>query len=153
MATIATESSGDATAIRFEPRYKSDEATPDQVSPGLMQTLISTARSALGNNAINRSWLLQPDNSIQAGTAYILKQSQHTGFDPPVVACCYNAGSVLPNDSPKNRWRMQQYPIGTSEHCDRFVKWFNDCVTVFAGLTNPPPVSFSARLKQPSTPQ
>ena len=22
---------------------------------------------------------------------------------------------------------MQQYPIGSAEHADRFVKWFNDC--------------------------
>jgi hypothetical protein len=25
---------------------------------------------------------------------------------------------------------MRQYPIGTSKHCDRFVKWFNDAVFV-----------------------
>src|SRR5581483_2223376 len=49
IATILTESSGKANAIRFEPRYISDEATPNQVSPGLMQTLISTARSVLAN--------------------------------------------------------------------------------------------------------
>jgi hypothetical protein len=41
---------------------------------------------------------------------------------------------------------MRQYPIGTSEHCDRFVQWFNDCVQVFAALPNKPPVSFAVLL-------
>ena len=146
VATIATKSSGNPKAIRFEPHYKSDEETPNQVSPGLMQTLISTAREALGNTGIDRNWLLVPENSIQAGTAYILKQSQQTGFDPPVVACSYNAGSIVLNDCAANPWRMRQYPLDTSEHCDRFVKWFNDCMAVFAGLDRKPPVSFSAML-------
>jgi peptidoglycan hydrolase-like protein with peptidoglycan-binding domain len=146
VATIATESSGRADAIRFEPNYASDDATPNQVSPGLMQTLISTAREALSKPDIDRAWLLVPANSIDAGTAYILKQSSQTGFDPPVAACCYNAGSVALNDSPQNRWRMRQYPIGTSVHCDRFVQWFNDCVLVFSGLPNKPPVSFAVLL-------
>lgn len=64
VATIATKSSGNPKAIRFEPHYKSDEETPNQVSPGLMQTLISTAREALGNTGIDRNWLLVPENSI-----------------------------------------------------------------------------------------
>lgn len=152
VATIATESSGRADAIRFEPNYASDDATPNQVSPGLMQTLISTAREALSKPDIDRAWLLVPANSIDAGTAYILKQSSQTGFDPPVVACCYNAGSVALNDSPQNRWRMRQFPIGTSEHCDRFVQWFNDCVQVFATLPSKPPVSFAALLADTQPP-
>lgn len=147
VATIATESSGNPAAIRFEPHYGSDEATPDQVSPGLMQTLLSTARAALADSAIDRNWLLAPENSIQAGTSYILQQSQRTGFDPPVVACCYNAGSVVLNDSPANPWRMLQYPVGTSEHCDRFVQWFNDCMQLFSGLQPPPQVSFTRLLR------
>ncbi|MBV9653622.1 MAG: transglycosylase SLT domain-containing protein [Acetobacteraceae bacterium] len=147
LATIATESGGDPNAIRFEPRYRSDETTPDQVSPGLMQTLISTARETLGNPGVDRSWLLCPDNAIQAGTACILQASGATGFDPPVVACCYNAGSVIENDSAANRWRMRQYPIGTGQHADRFVMWFNDAMRVLAPLPSPPPVSFTVRLR------
>src|SRR5262245_13587214 len=119
IATICTESGGNAKALRLEPRYRSDEATPDQVSPGLMQTLISTARSALGNQNINRAWLLIPRNSIIAGTAYIKRQANTTRLDPPLVACAYNAGSLRYNASKKNRWRMVQYPLGTSAHCDR----------------------------------
>jgi hypothetical protein len=26
---------------------------------------------------------------------------------------------------------MKQYPIGGSEHADRFVRWFNDCFVMF----------------------
>jgi peptidoglycan hydrolase-like protein with peptidoglycan-binding domain len=142
VATIGSESSGKPNAIRFERHYTSDEATPDQVSPGLMQTLISTARAALANPAIDRDWLFVPEHSIQAGTAYILQQSRHTGFDPPMVACCYNAGRVALEESPRNPWRMLQYPIGTGEHCDRFVQSFNDCIQLFAALAEPPQVSF-----------
>ncbi len=147
LATVATESGGDPNAIRFEPHYRSDETTPNQVSPGLMQTLISTARETLANPAIDRAWLLCPDNAIQAGTACILKAFGATGFDPPVVACCYNAGSVVENDSTANRWRMRQFPIGTGQHADRFVMWFNDAMRVFAPMPEPPAVSFTRRLR------
>jgi len=130
IAVICTESSGDPTSRRNEPGYVSDSTTPDRVSLGLMQTLISTARDALGDPAIDAQWLLQPENSIQAGTAYIRKQRSQTLLDPPKVACAYNAGGVHDNDGPTNRWKMRMYPIGTSAHCDRFVKWFNDVVAV-----------------------
>jgi murein DD-endopeptidase MepM/ murein hydrolase activator NlpD len=132
LATIATESGGRADALRIEPGYKSDGQTPHRVSPGLMQTLISTARATLKNNSINRKWRLEPKHSIQAGTCYIAEQKQKkkTELDPPKVACAYNAGGVYINESSKNRWRMRQYPINSAEHCDRFVKWFNDAVYV-----------------------
>lgn len=130
IAIIATESSGNPRAIRFEPRYTSDSATPHQVSVGLMQTLISTARGTLNSNAIDREFLFVPSNSIKAGTSYIAEQRSRTALDPPKVACAYNAGGVYENQSSGNRWRMRQYPIGTSKHCDRFVKWFNDAVFV-----------------------
>ena len=47
VATICTESRGDASAIRREPGYESDTSTPEKISVGLMQTLISTASEAL----------------------------------------------------------------------------------------------------------
>ena len=131
IATICTESRGDPDAVREEPGYESDERTPYKVSPGLMQTLISTARSALGDDTIDREWLLRPDNSIRAGTAYIASQWKKTPFDPPKVACAYNAGGVYHNTSNANRWRMRQYPINTSHHADRYTKWFNDCFRMF----------------------
>ena len=146
VATIATETRGDPKAVREEPGYKSDEETPHKVSPGLMQTLISTARAALGDDTINRGWLLEPNNSIRAGTAYIAQQWRVTHFDPPKVACAYNAGSIFFNNSPDNRWKMRQFPINSSEHADRFVKWFNECFIMFEKDGVKPDVSFFALL-------
>jgi len=137
IATICTESSGNPDALRKEPGYVSDAATPHKISPGLMQTLISTARDSLPGVSIDRDWLFVPANSIRAGTAYMRKQAGKTKLDPPVVACAYNAGSVIENTGAGNRWKMRQFPIGTSEHADRFVKWFNDCFRFFAASGSP----------------
>jgi hypothetical protein len=106
VATIATESRGDPAALRLEPDYADDDKTPDKVSPGLMQTLISTARDVLKQDDIDRAWLLQPDNSIQAGTACIDRQRRLTLLDPPQVACAYNAGGLYHDPSAANRWKI-----------------------------------------------
>jgi peptidoglycan hydrolase-like protein with peptidoglycan-binding domain len=150
MATIAIESNGKPDAIRFEPKYQSDATTPGQVSPGLMQTLIQTAQSVMPGVAVDRNWLFNPDNSIQAGTRYILQQSRLTGFDPPAAACAYNAGGVYEQDGPANRWRMRQFPIGTGDYCDRYIPWFNDAMTVLRGEANPPKHAFVSLLPQPA---
>jgi hypothetical protein len=146
VATICTESSppGNAASIRFEPGYKSDDSTPHLVSPGLMQTLISTARSALRNPKIDRKWLLNPANSIMAGTAVIKEGAPATELDPPKVAAAYNAGSLRYDGSPHNRWRLLQYPIGTGAHVDRFVEWFNDACAMLAAHPIRPAVGLEA---------
>lgn len=127
IATISTETRGDPAAVRKEPGYISDEHTPNKVSPGLMQTLISTARDVLGDDSIDRKWLLA-------------QQWKVTHIDPPKVACAYNAGSIYYNGSEENRWKMRQYPVNTPEHADRFVKWFNECFIMFEkdGTTSAP---------------
>ena len=155
-ATICTESGGDPQARREEPGYISNEQTPQSISIGLMQTLISTAKGTLNLDYVNGEWLLDPDNSIRAGTAYIAAQSRHTLFDPPVVACAYNAGGVYLNDNENNRWRMRQFPIGTGKHADRFVEWFNDCFRVFneagaAQIQSAPQTSWYAWLRNKET--
>jgi soluble lytic murein transglycosylase-like protein len=128
-ATIATETSGDPLSVREEPGYTSDAETPHRISAGLMQTLISTAAAALKAEqpdvVITREWLLDPNNSIQAGTCYIRRQYSKTGFHAPMVAAAYNAGSII-YDGGTNRWCMRCYPLGTGAHIDRFVLWFND---------------------------
>jgi hypothetical protein len=129
IATICTESGGRAEAVRLEPGYVSDELTPHKVSPGLMQTLISTAREAM-RMSLDRRWLLQPENSIEAGTAYIARQGRETRFDPPLVAAAYNAGKLVYQPGQQNRWKLRQYPLGSGAHCDRFVRFFNDAVFV-----------------------
>ena len=147
VATICTETGGQTTAVRQEPGYVSDGATPHKVSPGLMQTLISTARGTLGDDSIDRAWLLVAENSIQAGTSYIAGQRAETDFDPPMVACAYNAGAVYANDGAANRWKMRQYPIGSGAHADRFVKWFNDCIFMFDADGGAPEMSYYALLR------
>jgi peptidoglycan hydrolase-like protein with peptidoglycan-binding domain len=147
IATICTETSGDPSALRKEPGYVSDEQTPNKISPGLMQTLISNAQQTLGDKTINREWLLKAENSIRAGTAYIASQWTSTNFDPPKVACAYNAGGIYYNESAANRWKMRQFPINSSEHADRFVKWFNDCFVMFSKDGLSPQVSFYRLLK------
>ncbi len=146
IATICTESSGSATAVRTEPGYISDDETPSKISAGLTQVLISTARGTLNDEAIDRAWLLNPDNAIKAGTAYIHLQRNVTDLDPPKVACAYNAGGVYPNNGAENRWKMRQYPIGTGEHADRFVRWFNDCFRLFKQNRSSPVQSYFRRL-------
>lgn len=131
LATVCTESGGNPSAVRIEPGWTSDSATPGRVSVGLMQTLISTARSATGNLALTRQSLLDPEVSILAGTAYIDQQRMQTRLDAPVVACAYNAGGAYLQEGSANAWRMRQYPIGTGHHADRFVQWFNDAFAFF----------------------
>lgn len=146
IATICTESGGKANAVRLEPGYKSDEATPNKVSPGLTQTLISTASEVMGRK-VDREWLLQPANAIEAGSIYIARQSKKTGFDPPLVAAAYNAGSLKYQDGKNNRWKLRQFPIGTGAHCDRFVQFFNDAVYVLKRHSTQPALCFGDFLR------
>jgi hypothetical protein len=149
VATACTESLGDtrraatpaaaAAARREEPGFVSDEATPHRVSIGLMQTLISTARQVLPLPAedpamtrITAATLLDPAQSILAGASYIAAQAGVTRLDPPVVACAYNAGGVYEQRGPANHWRMRQYTIGTPNHADRFVIFFNQALRLVA---------------------
>jgi soluble lytic murein transglycosylase-like protein len=142
LATIATESRGNPTAERAEPGFISYDETPHRVSLGLMQTLISTARQALKKNSIDAAALREPETAIRAGTAYIAQQSKVTAFDPPKVACAYNAGNLFHQTGSANRWRMRQFPIGTGAHADRFVAWFNDCFILFDDSDAAPRPSF-----------
>ena len=164
IATICTESGGRADAQREEPGFVSDAETPNKVSAGLMQTLLSTASDTL-QMSVDRRWLLEPANSIEAGTAYIAKQARDTALDPPLVAAAYNAGALKHQDGSANRWKLRQYRIGTGEHCDRFVRFLNDAAyvlarhptrpsvtlddllggTLAAPRTSPPPAALAAR--------
>lgn len=145
VATACTEVLGDtrrfatpeaaAQARREEPGFRDEEATPHRVSVGLMQTLISTARQVLPLPAhdpsmarITAATLADPAQSILAGASFIAAQAGRTRLDPPVVACAYNAGGVYEQRAAANHWRMRQYPIGTPNHADRFVTFFNQAL-------------------------
>lgn len=133
LATACTESAGRADAIREEPGFTSDAATPNRVSPGLMQTLISTAREALADPRLDRAKLLDPAISAMAGAAFIRRQAQSaTGFDPPLVAIAYNAGSLRPSRDTTNPWGLTQTPRGAGHwHADAFCAFLNDGFTIF----------------------
>lgn len=149
ITTIATESAGKRTALRKEPGYKSDASTPHRISPGLMQTLISTAQSVMPGVKVTRNWLYNASNSIQAGTAYIAKQSKQTGMDPPLVLAAYNAGAVYLQTGSGNRWKTRQYPIGTGAHVDRAMGYFNACFAMWGIDGGAPKTSFVRMLDGP----
>ncbi|MBM3774212.1 MAG: lytic transglycosylase domain-containing protein [Acidobacteria bacterium] len=113
------------TCFREEPGFVSDAETPDRVSAGFCQLLISTAREVVRDPGIDRQWLFNPGNSLRACAAYMKRQAAKTSYDPVYTACAYNAGGLYQNDNPNNRWRLRQYPIGSSKHADRFVEFFN----------------------------
>lgn len=136
IATICAESAGgqqDIEAVRTsrreEPGWVSDETTPNRVSVGVMQTLISTAREITGL-PLTAADLLVAGTSIDAGAQVIVQATRLTRWDPPLVAAAYNAGALYHDPSPANRWRLRCYPIGTGAHIDRFVAWFCDAMVV-----------------------
>jgi Transglycosylase SLT domain len=123
IAAIATESSGDPSARRPEPKLGTE-------SVGLMQTLVTAAPQVLGTTNLTGDKLLDPTTSIRAGTAYIAQQRVSTHFDPPPAAAAYNAGSLRRQDADANRWKLVCFPQNTGVHVDRFVQWFNDAMQV-----------------------
>jgi soluble lytic murein transglycosylase-like protein len=142
IATMVTENGSlDPEARKVEPR---------DVSVGLMQTLVGTARDMLPGDPIDETWLKVPSNSIKAGTAYIAKKSSVTNFDPPLVAASYNAGSLRPpQGATTNRWNLHCTPradagIADGCHIDVFVQWFNVSSEFFGRQNIPPEWSFTA---------
>jgi hypothetical protein len=109
------------SCVREETGYVSDDKTPDRISAGFCQLLISTAREIMKNPAIDRAWLMNVGNSLDACASYILHNHDHkaTDWDPIYVACAYNAGGLYLNAGPTNRWKLRQFPLGTSNHADR----------------------------------
>ncbi len=134
-------------------RTRVEAFAPAHVSPGMIQTLISTARSTLApeftaaavDATVTTEWLLgtydpqAPSNSIRAGAAYVrqLVNSRGTLMDPPLVSAAYNAGGVYnDSDDPTNRWRMNQFE-NRGAHTSRVVAYLNEAVEVFRGLADP----------------
>jgi Transglycosylase SLT domain len=135
LATVATESGGRANAVRFEPGYQDEASTPQRVSAGLMQTLLSTSQQML-QQSVGIKAMTEPSLSMRAGAMYIAYQAKATNLDPVLVAAAYNTGAVRIQGGPKNRWKLRQYPLGTSGYIDRFVQFYNDGVAVMgAGST------------------
>lgn len=148
VAVIATEAtpapgapaySRDAASLRREKGFVSVARTPHLLAVGLMQITVATARAVLARegvaeDSVDDQWLVDPDNGIRAGTAYIALQARGelcniaTMLDPPVAIAAYHAGGVYRMGGSKNRWKMRQYPRRTGQHVDRAIKFFNDAV-------------------------
>ncbi len=152
LAIACTESGGRPNAIREEAGFTSDAATPHRVSPGLMQTLISTARAALRDDSLDRARLLDAATSLRAGAAYLRGQAiagrNPTGFDPPLAGAAYNAGSL--RASTGNAWGLVQTTYAPDRaYADMLVGFLNDA---FAVLAHAPPAaetpSYAALLAQ-----
>ncbi|MBD3304945.1 transglycosylase SLT domain-containing protein [candidate division KSB3 bacterium] len=139
IATISTESSGNAKAYRYEPlfyrRYIKNKPqwkenpyydAPRRISAsyGLMQIMYPTAYN-VGFRG-EPEGLYDPLINIQAGAAYIASayQVKHHGWDPPKIACAYNAGSVRPTET--NDWGMFHHP----GHLDRWIPSYNGAIDV-----------------------
>lgn len=132
----------DARSLRIEPGYISDAKTPNKVSPGLMQTLISTAewmndkydlyRQFNGDREpLTREDLFIPSRSIMAGTAYIRHLADKYSMEFPdivLLVAAYNAGSIRYTD--KNPWRLVTYGDG---RIDKAIEFYNDSLAVLSG--------------------
>ena len=122
---IKGSKSFDPRSNRFEPGYISDEETPHRRSPGLMQTLISTAERMKRmydiDKEVNTELLFDPYYSILLGGAYITYQVGRYGADPVLICGAYNAGSVRQTDN--NLWKIRTYG---ETRMDRYIMWYND---------------------------
>ncbi len=127
VACICTESEGRPEALVMEPGCdrNNPENTPTQVSVGLMQLYLATARTLLRQPQLKLAELQNPDVAILAGAAYMDQQTPETHCDPPLVAAAYDTGTLRYIADDANRWRLLQYPIGTSGYVDRFIRFLN----------------------------
>jgi len=142
LATALTESLGREDALREAPGFVADAATPQRVSAGLMQTPLAAAREALAMPGLGRAALLEAATSALAGAAVILRQAtggpEPTGYDPPLVAIAYSAGSLRPTRE-ENPWGLVQARRGEGWHADAFCAFLGDAHALFEGGTAPGP--------------
>ena len=172
IATISTESSGNPQAYRYEPAFytryiqgkaewKSNPyyASPKRISAsyGLVQIMYTTAYS-VGFRGKPED-LYDPQQNLDAGCAYIASayQIKQHGWDPPKIACAYNAGSVRPTTA--NAWGMYCH-LG---HLDRWIPGYNGAIEAIGAQAIPqiiippetevqPPISQPQPAEQPPTP-
>ncbi len=161
IATISTESSGEPESYRHEPgfyrryikgktQWKKNpyykESKRISASYGLMQIMYTTAYS-VGFRGEPED-LYDPERNIDAGAAYIassFQRKQH-GWDPPKIACAYNAGSVRATN--KNSWGMFHHP----GHLDRWIPSYNGAIKA-TGATPELPEIIPEPIVEPPQPQ
>ncbi len=140
--------------VRFEPGYKNPINTPGKVSLGAQQQLVSTAAWLQGINGaptdaqVQNLVLKMPTDSkftaTLAATYFNKSYSKHNN-QPPLMAACYNAGSL--RESNDNPWKLRC----TNNHIDRWVKYFNMSRSVAVGTqgTTSAKVSLDSAARQP----
>ncbi|GAK60019.1 hypothetical protein U27_07006 [Candidatus Vecturithrix granuli] len=158
IATISTESSGNPQAYRYEPafytRYIQNKAewknNPYSASPkrisasyGLMQIMYTTAYN-VGFRGKPED-LYDPQQNLDVGCAYIASayQVKQHGWDPPKIACAYNAGSVRPTT--ENAWGMYCH----AGHLDRWIPSYNGAIEAIGAQAIPQVITPPATEIQP----
>ena len=140
LATIVDESGGNARAVATNPGYVSDAATPNRVSIGLGQLLISSARRLSPGRPIDRAALFDPATSIDLVARYHARFYKGTGFDPALVASAYMLGRA-PALRASQRWAPRH-----QAHAARYSAIVEASVAHLAAQAKAPPVSFAALL-------
>lgn len=84
---IKQESNWDVNASRYE-------AHLNDSSWGLMQVLLSTAKSTLGNDSLTIAQLINPETNVTAGTKFIASQLKRYNGNVRDAIAAYNAGSA-----------------------------------------------------------
>lgn len=138
LATIVDESGGNANAVATNPGYVNDAATPDRVSVGLGQLLISSARRLAPDRKIDRATLFDPAVSIELVARYHARFYKGTGFDPQLVAAAYLSGRA-PALRAGQRWAPHN-----QAHAARYSAVVKASVAHLAAQPKAPPVSFAA---------
>jgi hypothetical protein len=147
--TIATESAADQKSNFTGPPTFRWEAGHNTYSAGPMQTLATTAFEVIeklglpfDKNTVAQSFASEPvpppavlglydgATNIEIGTGEVALNNQRhqTGFDPILVAACYNHGSLAP--SRENPWGLFTF----GDHLNRASNWFGDACSVIASL-------------------
>jgi len=124
--------------------YINDRKTPHRISVGLGAVLISTARYMLKDDSINRAWLQDPENTMRMIGVYLDRHYRMTGFDPVKVAGSYNAGALYHQDGAANRWKIRNFPVGSSIYIDHFVAVFDEAMRFLSARPDRPRESFAA---------
>lgn len=107
---IARESAWNPGAFRYEPAI-------NDASYGLMQVLLSTAKSALNAPSLTPSDLFIPDTNIAAGAAYLRYQLGRYGGDYRKAVSAYNCGSDC-QTRPTSFW-----PNGNAAYVDEILTY------------------------------
>jgi hypothetical protein len=147
--TIATETgiyskskfTGPPT-FRWEARYTTYSAGPMQELATTACEVIDKLGLPYDKNAVAPSFASEPNptpaacglydgaTNIDIGTGELVLNNQRhqTGFDPILVAACYNHGSLAPSSD--NPWNLLTY----GDHLNRASGWFGDACALLATL-------------------